>query len=44
MNNLSPVKDFNREYRGNLIKLNIKDRAISNDITGQSTEVSNPIS
>lgn len=43
MNNLSPFKDFKEENKTNLFIPSFKDRAISNDITGNSTEVRNPI-
>ena len=44
MNNLSPTKDLNMQNRSYMIKLGLKDRTISNDITGNSTSVSHPIS
>ena len=43
MNNLSPDNDLQEVNRNNMIRLGLKDRAISSDITANSTEVSHPI-
>lgn len=43
MNNLSPDNHFMGENRNNMIRIGLKDRAISSDITANSTSVSNPI-
>lgn len=43
MNNLSPDNHFIGDNRNNMIRLGLKDRAISSDITANSTSVSHPI-